>query len=395
MQKLMILGAGVFQVPAIIKAREMGLYTIVLSKRANDPGMSLADQAVLCSTTDQQKVLEIAQRERINGIITIASELSAPTVSYVANQLGLPGTDPAVTQIISQKQRLRQFLKKEKLDDTQFAVTYSLQEAEAVFTSMQPPVIIKPVLASGSRGVRLIASLSDLRENWQISARESFGQKAVLLEEYLRGNLLGGQLLARDSRIEFICISNKKANSFFVPYCHIFPADLSIQEEKAVKALLSDIILRLPYPQGAMDFDLIITEHGLRVIELGGRLGGNGLAELAIYHSGRDIIREAIRISLSEKSAAAPYGPRTCCALYILGSSRSGVLKRYQRFEEVFPQFKTTLLQERHFCEPGMTVRPLTQSNYQLGHIMVQQPDRASLDHLLKRIAQVEWVKVA
>jgi biotin carboxylase len=395
MRKLIILGAGVFQVPAILKAREMGLYTIVFSKRERDPGMSLADKALVCSTTDHQKVLEIAQQERVDGIMTIASELSAPTVAYVANQMGLPGIEPTVTQTISEKDRLRQFLRKEKLDDTQFGVTYSLQEAEKLFGSMRPPVIMKPALASGSRGIRLIESLSTLRENWEASAQESFGKKAVLLEEYLLGNLLGGQLLVRDSRIEFICISDKKVNDFFVPYCHIFPADLSTQEENAVKTLLFDIISRLPYPQGAMDFDLVLTERGTQVIEVGGRLGGNGLAELAIHHSGLDIIKETIRISLGDEPDAAPSRPRTYCALYILGSSRTGELKRYHRFEDVFPSFKTDLLQERHFSEPGMKVQPLTQSNHQLGHIMIQQPDRPSLDHLLERVAQVEWVEVA
>lgn len=394
MRKLIILGAGVFQVPAILKAREMGLYTIVFGKRTHEPGMSMADESIVCDTTDQQKVLEIAQRERVDGIMTIASELSAPTVAYVAKHMGLPGIEPIVTQTISEKDRLRQFLRKENLDDTQFGITYSLHEAEELFGSLQPPVIMKPVLASGSRGIRLINSLAALRENWEVSARESFRKKAVLLEEYLLGNLLGGQLLVRDNCIEFICISDKKVNGFFVPYCHVFPAQLSLQEDKAVGTLLSGIVALLPYSQGAMDFDLVLTERGPRVLEVGGRLGGNGLAELAIYHSGLDIIKETIRISLGDEPDTAMSRPRTHCALYILGSSRSGELKRYHRFKDVFPSFKTDLLQERHFSKPGMPVQPLTQSNHQLGHIMVQQPDRPSLDHLLERVAQVEWVEV-
>jgi biotin carboxylase len=394
MRKLMILGAGAFQVPAIIKASELGLYTIVLSKHADDPGMALADRAVLCSTTDQPEVLKIASKEKINGIMTIASELSAPTVGYVANQMGLPGIDPSVTQTISQKQMLRQFLKREKIDDMQFGVTYSLEEAETVFASMRPPVIIKPVLASGSRGVHLIDSLATLRENWEISAQESFGQKAAILEEYLRGRLLGGQLLTDNGEIKFICISDKKANDRFVPFCHIFPADISIQQEQAVKTLLSDIVKRLPYPRGAMDFDLIFTEQDPRIIELGGRLGGNGLAELASYHSGLDLIKETIRISLGDRILVPPAVHRTCCALYILSSSQSGRLKRYHSFTEIFPQFAAALLQEKHFCKPGMAVHQFTQSNYQLGHIMIRQPDRRHIEQLMEQMAEVEWVEV-
>lgn len=44
MRKLLILGAGIYQVPLIKKAKEMGLYTIAASYAGNYPGLSLADE---------------------------------------------------------------------------------------------------------------------------------------------------------------------------------------------------------------------------------------------------------------------------------------------------------------------------------------------------------------
>ena len=44
MKKVMILGAGTYQVPLIKKAKEMGLYTIVVSIKGNYPGFSIADE---------------------------------------------------------------------------------------------------------------------------------------------------------------------------------------------------------------------------------------------------------------------------------------------------------------------------------------------------------------
>ena len=37
--------------------------------------------------------MRICQDERIDGICTIASDVAAPTVAYVANQMGLVGND--------------------------------------------------------------------------------------------------------------------------------------------------------------------------------------------------------------------------------------------------------------------------------------------------------------
>ena len=42
--KIMILGAGIYQVPLIETAKKMGLYTIVVSIPGNYPGFALADK---------------------------------------------------------------------------------------------------------------------------------------------------------------------------------------------------------------------------------------------------------------------------------------------------------------------------------------------------------------
>ena len=44
MKKIMILGAGIYQVPLIKTAKRMGLYTIVVSIPGNYPGFALADK---------------------------------------------------------------------------------------------------------------------------------------------------------------------------------------------------------------------------------------------------------------------------------------------------------------------------------------------------------------
>ena len=44
MKKLLILGAGTYQVPLIKTARRLGIYTIVSSIHGNYPGFELADK---------------------------------------------------------------------------------------------------------------------------------------------------------------------------------------------------------------------------------------------------------------------------------------------------------------------------------------------------------------
>ena len=65
--KIMILGAGIYQVPLIETAKKMGLYTIVVSIPGNYPGFALADKVYYENTVDEDKILEIAKKGAHQG----------------------------------------------------------------------------------------------------------------------------------------------------------------------------------------------------------------------------------------------------------------------------------------------------------------------------------------
>lgn len=66
----MILGASVYQVPLILTARKMGLYTIVASIPGDYPGFALADKVYEINTVDKGGILKVCQEEQIDGICT-------------------------------------------------------------------------------------------------------------------------------------------------------------------------------------------------------------------------------------------------------------------------------------------------------------------------------------
>ena len=67
MKKIMILGAGIYQVPLIRTARRMGLYTIVVSIPGDYPGFALADKIYELNTRDKEAILAAAEKEQIDG----------------------------------------------------------------------------------------------------------------------------------------------------------------------------------------------------------------------------------------------------------------------------------------------------------------------------------------
>jgi biotin carboxylase len=65
MKKIIILGASVYQVPLIRKAKELGLYTIVISIPGNYLGFSYADKNYFVDTKNKEEILKIAKEEGV------------------------------------------------------------------------------------------------------------------------------------------------------------------------------------------------------------------------------------------------------------------------------------------------------------------------------------------
>ena len=76
MKKIMILGAGIYQVPLIKTAKKLGLYTIVVSIPGNYPGFELADKVYYENTVDDERFLKSQKKNRL----TVSSQLELTCV---------------------------------------------------------------------------------------------------------------------------------------------------------------------------------------------------------------------------------------------------------------------------------------------------------------------------
>lgn len=91
MKRVLVLGAPVFQIEVIKKAKEMGFYVGVVDINENAPAFSYADETFVCSIRDYEGVLHIARDFRPDGILIGACDTSVVTGARVCNALGLPG----------------------------------------------------------------------------------------------------------------------------------------------------------------------------------------------------------------------------------------------------------------------------------------------------------------
>ncbi len=187
MKKLMIVGAGVYQVPIIEKAKKRGLYTIAISPYGDYPGLAAADKTYDLDVRDEEGILKAAIQEKIDGIITDQTDMAMRSVAYVAEKLGLPGIGYECAKLFTDKYAMRMKSEELGLPSIKCATVESYEEAEEFFSSLQSSVILKPVDNQGSRGVCRADDTAQLRDAFS-EAQKYSASGHVIIEQFIEGD---------------------------------------------------------------------------------------------------------------------------------------------------------------------------------------------------------------
>ena len=184
MKKILLLGGSAQQVVAIETAKKLGYYTVLCDYLTDNPGQYVADKFYLVSTTDKGAILEVAQKEKVDGVLAYASDPAAPTAAYVGEKLKLPTNPYSAVEILCNKDRFRAFLHDHGFN-APISMGYQTVEDAALDTSrFRLPVIIKPVDSSGSKGATVLHSWDNVNDALKFAFSFSRAHR-VIVEEYI------------------------------------------------------------------------------------------------------------------------------------------------------------------------------------------------------------------
>jgi biotin carboxylase len=184
MKKIIMLGGSHFQVPSIRTAVAMGYYVISCDYLPGNPGHKFAHEYYNISTTDKEAVLELSKRLKVDGVVCYASDPAAATAAYVCENMGFPTSPYSSVEILSNKDKFREFLKENSFNTPKAKGYANLKEAVEEITNFKLPVIIKPVDSSGSKGVTKLEDVHNLsrQANYALSFSRS---KRFIIEEFV------------------------------------------------------------------------------------------------------------------------------------------------------------------------------------------------------------------
>lgn len=340
MKKILFLGAAAFQLPPIQYAISRGYRIITTDNNPNNPCHQYAETAYNMSTVDKEGILKIAKKEKIDGIMTFASDVSMPAVAYVAEKLKLPGTSYQTALTLTDKAKFRQFLQEEELQ-TQFFQNFGLEDKQTAIAYIRLaklPVIVKPVDRSGSRGVGIVRTLEEAEKRVEEAFEVSI-KKEIIVEEYIekQGRQVCGDGYMEMGRLVFVAFGDGHFHAdsrFMAPYAETFPSEHSIPLLKKAAEKLERILLKAGYFQGPFNLDVLITKEGeVFVNEIGPRCGGNYIPMLIQLTYGVNLVAAAVEGCLNvQYQLTSPrfFSPEGYYASYMLHSLESGTLKAIQ-----------------------------------------------------------------
>lgn len=304
MTKILIIGAGELQVPAILQAKEMGLEVAVFDINKNAPGIKLADESYLISTIDIETAVQKAKEIKPDGVLTLASDIPLRTVATIADELKLKAVSREIAYISTNKAKMRDKFQEYKVPVPKYAKIKSKNEFDKIIREFKDQkIIVKPTDNSGSRGVTLCDTKTDLDQAYNYSMSHSrVGE--IIIEEYLIGKEVSVETFALNGEVNVIAITDKITTGppFFVEMGHTQPSIFSdkIKYDICKVAILANKALKIENGPGHVE--IIVTSEGPKVVELGARLGGDYIStHLVPLSTGVNLVKACIDLALDVK----------------------------------------------------------------------------------------------
>jgi biotin carboxylase len=302
---IVLVGAGILQIPAIKIAQKMGLFVICTDHNPKALGFEYCDKKIILSAKDVQGhiklVNKLSKKYNIRSIFTQGTDV-AVVVAETCNKLNLPSVSVTAAKNTNNKIKFRRILKKYGIQNTKFSVVKTKRGAYITTKKIGLPVIIKSIDNSGGRGAKKITHFDQINNAFKIAQTFSSDKKTVLVEEWLEGDEYSVETIQYKNKSYRLGIADRifGFNPYPIEIGHVNPSQLDKLSQIKLYQLTERVAKVVGVDFGAAKSDAMITKDGRFIIlEMAARLSGGFHSQYTTpYATGMNIIKAAMDISL-------------------------------------------------------------------------------------------------
>lgn len=281
-KRMLFLPGGVWQVPVIRLARQLGFYVTCADGTPQPPGFAAADEGVGVRLQDIGALVEIGRQRRVDVVMTEQTDFAVPLVAQVARALGLPGLPVEVALAATHKGRMRERLQEAGIRQPRFRVCRTPDEVAAAITALGLPLFHKPADGQSSRGIGILRSPcpTAVRAALQRSLAASQAREAIF-EEVLHGTECTVEGFVVRGRPRTLAISSKEHFDDLpgVARTLTYPADFPEPVLERIAAANEAAARALGIPFGITHAEFMVDADGQPwLVEMAARGGGSFIA---------------------------------------------------------------------------------------------------------------------
>lgn len=301
---IMILGAGVMQLPAYEAAIKNNWTVIAADGNAQAPCRVKADLFLHIDLKDRiglaDAALEIKEEMNLQGVFTCGTDFSN-SVAWIAEKLNLPGINYQTALDCTDKYRMRQRFFENKIPSPGFCELSIDMDFPKEVSKLEYPLVVKPVDNMGGRGVITVPDKNYLDTAVREAIKYSRTGRAIA-EEFMDGDeySIDSLVLSKDE----IIITGFADRHIYYPPCfiemgHTLPSKLASRETEELFSVFKDAVKALGITSGAAKGDVKLTSKGVMIGEIAARLSGGYMSGWTYpYASGVSLVEEGMKIAL-------------------------------------------------------------------------------------------------
>ncbi|MBA4696555.1 MAG: ATP-grasp domain-containing protein [Legionella sp.] len=381
-----------------------GYKIIMLAPSIPEHLKSLTDLYLVNDNKDEvnslARSLDLADKYNIEAVFSW-TDTDVVLCSKIARALGISSIDVDAAYLARNKYEMRKTIfNHHPALVPLFAEISSIEDIEKHISKIGFPAVLKPISASGSKGIfkihtldeafaafeNLTALSDDAQEGWFYNR---YGQKFIL-ESFLLGQEFSVEGVVLNNEIFIAGITDKMTTSdWHLEYRHIFPANYPEDICVAIEAATKKIIRALGMNHCPFHLEGKWTDDGFKLIEIAARIGGDLIHTHLIKNSlNFNWLTFVIRSLTEKKFPAIPEtSPRRYSGIqFILAQDElpfaglntlssadniNGVIK----IEELVPRGAAIVAPPQDFAMQ------------RVGYVVAESNDFASLEQLLNTIS--------
>lgn len=338
-RRIMIFGAGPQQLKLISKARARGAFVLVLDRDQNAPGIALASAYAQCDMLDADKAIALAKEYQVDAVATGGSDQVMVTVASIAQTCGLPcNVNEASAFRATNKVAMTQAFQEWNVPVGR-RIFLSENADTRLFDHFQYPLVIKPVDAQGQVGTTLLREPNRLPEAIHQALKYS-RSKNIAVEEFIQGpEIAAGAWLDR-GKLHLLAVTDRPTYNpppaLGISLQHILPSKAAENSLDEIADILTRVASAYDVTSGPLHAQMIMSEGGPKVMEVGCRYGGANEVDLYKHTLGVDILETLLDFAFGKPQPfnfdIRHHGFK-CHGLINMVVAREGVLSNHESLD--------------------------------------------------------------